>query len=65
MNNKKSGRDPEMTTRGLYTHLSDEQSKKNQFGQAARPNAEIEFLEDKEHRWDRIFELLESEINSQ
>ena len=65
MDNKTSDRDREITVRGLYLHLTDEGSKKEQLEQTVCPDAEIEFLEDKEHRWDRIFELLESEINSQ
>jgi hypothetical protein len=65
MENKTSDRDREITVRGLYLHLTDEGSQKDQLDQTVYPDAQVKFLEDKEHRWDRIFELLESEINSQ
>ena len=65
MENKTSGRDREITVRGLYLHLNDEKSKTKQLDQTICPDAQVKFLEDKEHRCDRIFELLESEINSQ
>jgi hypothetical protein len=64
MDRTKSG-NGHKTIRDLYTHVTNERSRGDEVKEIIGSEVEIEFLEDKENRWDKIFELLESETNAQ
>ena len=64
MDRTKSG-DGHKTTRHLDPHVTNKRPRGDEVKEIIGSDVEIEFLEDKENRWDKIFELLESENNAQ
>jgi hypothetical protein len=49
----------------LHHQLDDVAAKTSHLGHVSGLDIELEFLEDKENRWDKIFELLEGEHHKQ
>jgi len=64
MDRTKSG-DGHKTICDIYSHVTNKQPRGDEVKEIIGSDVEIEFLEDKENRWDKIFELLESENNAQ
>ena len=51
--------------RTALDHQLDEPTKRHRPGQMNGFDIELEFLEDNENRWDKIFDLLETEDHAQ
>jgi hypothetical protein len=64
MDRTKSG-DGHKTIRDLDPHVTNKRPRGDEVKEIIGSDVEIEFLEDKENRWEKIFELLGGEINSQ
>ena len=64
MDRTKSG-DGHKTICDTYSHVTNKRPRGDEVKEIIGSDVEIEFLEDKENHWDKIFELLESENNAQ